>query len=662
MTDQVVEPIAGNVEDQYVDPQVLADLMAALERVFKIGVYYPAGHAMCDQAADGFLQVMAQTLGKAPSLRFEACGGRLSLQGTTLDPESRGVESFLDLIGGLGIAVVEIDSNVTASDLHEFVTRLLAYRNQIKGARDFQQVVIEGMPLTVTIEHLEFMTREIVETDDGESGMGDRSQPTIEALLATLAQNGLTPEELRRCRKMLEAIPGYLEGNFRDTGGLPQVSWSEVEKLLMTAARTTLEPKDSCQDQPRERSSSHMNLDALTSIFRTLGHKSDEGSPREAIDLLLTQLHRPTPKNEEDSGKPRPKPKPKPMSELMPVNELVVAIAACGREAESETPQLMAESRAEELSILLQMMRYDQKRSVQARIQKRLRDITRTSLSHEEWEIAVAAAQDILDPEREELTCASLQLLMDAVRSSGTQSGLAFLRDVSEGCSAAQIDLLWHFMLNEILLEGQRKHPESFATICTLVARPDREAMQERLGRLENLEAITKKRCARDVVTPIPPELYPVFSLLMGSSRASYLGGRIFEGLKRQPVGWLCRAILPLVKHYEPRYRRFIEEILLQAGRDDVSPALSEAAVRIVAEHLPNLGPRERHESWVPDTLRAVGRLQAASGRQILEEVLGARQFLIFHIWPHTCRQAARSSLAQLRRSPDRSPETDGNV
>ena len=346
----------------------------------------------------------------------------------------------------------------------------------------------------------------------------------------------------------------------------------------------------------------------------------------------------------------------------MPVDELLAAIEACAREAETREPQLMTDSRTEELSILLQMMRHDQKRRVQARIQKRLRDIARTALSPEEWKIAVAGARDTLDPEHEELSFESLQLLMDAVRSSGVQSGLAFLRDITEECSAAQIDLLWHFLLNEILLEGRRKHPEAFAEICTLVARPDRETMRERLGRLEDLEAVTRKRCARDVVTPIPPELYPVFALLLGSSRASYLGGRIFDGLKLHPVGWLCRAVLPLVKHYEPRYRRFLEQVLLEAGRDDVSPGMSEAAVRIVAEHLPNLGPRERHESWVPDTLRAVGRLQAASGKQVLEEVLGARQFLVFHVWPHACRQAARSSLAQLQRSPDRSPETAGSA
>ncbi|RKZ10798.1 hypothetical protein DRQ50_14205, partial [bacterium] len=603
-TSDAVQTINHAEEEEYVDPQALADLMEALERVFKIGVYYPAGHSMCDQAADRFLKALERTLGKAPSLRFEVGGGKLSLQGVNMDPELRGVESFMDLIGGIGISVVEIDSNVSSNDLHDFVSRLLSYRNKIKGARDFQQVVVEGMPLTIGVEHLEFMTREIEDMEDPEAGSGDASQPTIEALLATLSVHGLNTEEIKRCRKLLESIPRYLDSHIRDTGSLPQVSWGEVEKLLMKAARTDLKVEQPRAGDPGERASSHVNLDALTSIFRSLGNRPEsEENSREAIDLLLGHLHRPTPKNE--GGEKKAPPKPKPLSELMPVAELLAAIEACARESGTDEPQLMTEGRTEELSILLQMMTRNQKRLVQSRIQKRLRDITRTTLSPAEWEIMVAGARGFLDPDEEERSFGPLLLLTDSVRSSGVQSGLAFLRDISEGCSQAQIDKLWPFMLNEILMEGRRKHSVAFDEICSMVARPDRETMLGRLGRLESLEALARKRCVRDVVTPIPLELCPVFSLLLGTSQGSYLGPRIFDGMKRQPQGWICRAILPLVDQYQSRHRRFLEQLLLEVGTDNPSSALSEAAVRIVAEYLPELGTRERHESWVPDTLRA---------------------------------------------------------
>ncbi len=140
MKDSNTTTAALEEEPQTVDPMAAADLVAALDRVFRIGVYYPSGHAMCDQAAEEFTRAMGRTLGKAPSLRFEVAGGVLSLQELPLDPELRGVVDFLELMETLGVAAIEMDSNLLPCDLYEFVIGMLAYRNEIKGAREFQQL------------------------------------------------------------------------------------------------------------------------------------------------------------------------------------------------------------------------------------------------------------------------------------------------------------------------------------------------------------------------------------------------------------------------------------------------------------------------------------------------------------------------------------------
>ena len=46
-----------------------------------------------------------------------------------MDAETRGVQSFQDLLEHLGIARVEIDREIAAGDLHSFVTKLLALRS-----------------------------------------------------------------------------------------------------------------------------------------------------------------------------------------------------------------------------------------------------------------------------------------------------------------------------------------------------------------------------------------------------------------------------------------------------------------------------------------------------------------------------------------------------
>lgn len=449
MTDQVTNIAEQDIEAQLVDPQAVADLMAALERVFKIGVYYPSGHAMCDQAAAQFMQTLERALGKAPSMHFEASSKGLALQGLLLENDLRGVKDFLDLLTGLGIATVDMESHVTAEDLHEFVTRLLAYRNRIKGARDFQQVVVEGMPATIHVEHLEFTARDAEDAEDDEDS-GDVSQPSVEAFLATLAKRGLDANQISRCRKLLKAIPGYLSQQSLDSAALPQVTWSDVEKLLVKAVKVK-EPEPGKEDE--ERSGSHVNLDALTAIFKTLGKHQEDASSREAIDLLLTHLHRAAPEHMEAKGEAKKKPVPAKDLDLMPMSDLRAAIDGCGKQATGPT-RLMTEGRAEEISILMQMLGGDQKLKVQARIQKQIRDVARSPLTPDEWAVAVAGTRQLLDPEHEDRVLGPMVILTEALRTSEHASVLVFLRDVARDCAPEQTALLWPFLVNEALVEG----------------------------------------------------------------------------------------------------------------------------------------------------------------------------------------------------------------
>ena len=308
MKDSNTTTAALEEEPQTVDPMAAADLVAALDRVFRIGVYYPSGHAMCDQAAEEFTRAMGRTLGKAPSLRFEVAGGVLSLQELPLDPELRGVVDFLELMETLGVAAIEMDSNLLPCDLYEFVIGMLAYRNEIKGAREFQQLVIEDMPPTIHVEHLEFLVPEVEEPSEDCSG--DTSQPRLETLLGTLRKQGLNNEQVGQCRQLMRAIPGYLTQAKLDGANLPQVTWKDVEKLLLNSVQT--KPGRSSDDDGNAPSPDG-NLNALTAIFGALSN-SQTGQHRTAIDLLISVSRREIPSDFQDGNQPKPHSKPKPVS------------------------------------------------------------------------------------------------------------------------------------------------------------------------------------------------------------------------------------------------------------------------------------------------------------------------------------------------------------
>ncbi len=387
MNETLTPELAPGDEARRIDPQAVADLMGALERVMRIGVYYPSGHIMCDQAAAHFLRALERTLGKSPSLRFGLAGGRLHVQDVPLDEDLRGVAGFREILTLLGISAVVIDSNVTAVELHDFVTRLLAYRNQVKGAHRFQQVKVEGLPASIAVEHLEFTARDADPDVDGDGSdgnhTGDRGNPTLEALLTALARRGLGPDELERCRRLLEAIPGYLKENRLETAAMPQVSWQDVEKLLVRAVQSASEPAPAAAGHGGPpRSGGNVNLDALTAIFKKLGERAEAENPRHAIDLLLSLSHRGAAAPAGDDGEAPPKPRPKRSDEAreVPVDELRAALGRLRRPGRRSAGSWPAAAAARSWSSCCRCSARDQKLPVQVRIQKRIRDIARTGL------------------------------------------------------------------------------------------------------------------------------------------------------------------------------------------------------------------------------------------------------------------------------------------
>jgi hypothetical protein len=634
-------------EGQIVDPQAVVDLMAALDRVFRIGVYYPSGHAMCDQAAADFLKAFARTLGKSPSLRFSLAGGVLHLQDVPLEEDLRGVTGFREILTLLGISGVVIDSNVSAGEMHRFVMQLLTYRNRVKGAHRFQQLEVEDLPLSISVEHLEFTAHDIEpDEDDTDDEVGDPSNPTLETLLTALARQGLSSGELASCRKLLEAIPGYLQNSGLDGSALPQVGWQDVQKLLLRAVRAT---DEAAGTGPADSHSTHVNLDALTAIFKTLSERADAENPRQAIDLLLNLSRRESmPEMFRDGAPTRPKPGPSPEIEAWPLQDLRIALDACAVRATGPV-DLQSTHAAEELSILMQMLRRDHKLPVQVRIQKRIRDIARTGLQPEEWAVATAGMRDLADPAQEERLFAPLLILTDALRDSGTASVLAFLRDVSEGCDAARQALFWPFLVNEILLEGPLRSPAAYADVCRLAGALADEAMQARLPRLESLAVLRERRCARGALTPPPAELDRVLAVVLGSVHADCVGEALLDGMRQQPPNWLAEAVVPLVNRYEPRHRHFLIEALRTGGDEEPGKSVLESAGRLVGEYLPELTSRDGNEPWLPHTLRSVAALNVPGGAAMLQRIVAERRWFVWPAWPRACRQAALETLAGWR-------------
>jgi hypothetical protein len=484
-------------------------------------------------------------------------------------------------------------------------------------------------------------------------------------LLSSLSRQGLNTSQIAQCRRLLQAIPTDMEERQTSGGGSIRVTWNDVEKLLLRAVR--LSP-DADWEPSRGRSTTHTNLDALASMFETLGKGSDTDKPHDAIDLLFTLTRRPDavsteedtqeedPGNEKPkddmpaAGKPADKPQGKPESSQggESLDELRQALRRCAAQA-SEPVNLIADDRQEELSILMQMLRTDQKPQVQVRIQKHLRENLKAELQPAEWRIVVEGVHLLVRQRDEERLSGALVMMTDALRRSEFTSSLALLRDVCRDCPLDELAILWPYVINEILVCGKHPDPMAFRELCEIVAKLPPEGMERGLPKLQHLEALRDQHFALDVFVPPPTVLYPIFAQLLDTSRGAFIGERLVNGLRRSPPGWVGEAVLPLMSRFHPKHKRFLAELLRTTGQSRPSKTLLESAGRIIGELLPALPHNRRGRAWVPGSIRSVSRLPVPNARAVLQGIVRGRRLWVFPEWPSACRKAARDMLKQSK-------------
>lgn len=624
-----------------VDPDAVADLMVGLERMFKIGVYYPAGHSVRDQAAEHFLTSLARVVRQARSLRIEWDGERLAVQGFALDPGQRGVAPFREYLVDLGIDTIEIDPRIGAADLHQFVTRMLALRTRVKGALEFQSIVIDELPATISVSQRTFLAREVRGGLVNDLQGGDDAHPTLEAVLASMQARGLAPEEIERCRVLLAQAADHLRDDGLDGTALPQVAWTDVQTLLERAVRQD-------NDAPaflRDRSAAMSDLNLLSSVFEALRTRTAADTPRREIDLLLTIAQRDASARVAPGASARVKAAT--VSE-QPTEDLKAAVAAIAP-PNAATRDLAAANRGEILSILMQMLARDQKPAAQLRIQKDLRAILRAGVNADERAVVVAGMRNLLSLGDEERLYGALRIVLEALRTTPGTSPLRMLDDVAQDRPDVDTLVLWPAVVNELLLSGGRSDPEAFATACALVARPTPPEMQAMLPRLETLEALRDHRCARDVFMPPATELYRVFAVLLRSPHAAFIGAQLIGGLRLKPLNWVAEATTPLLAEFRPPHRRFLVDLLKLDQAETVPPAVAERAGRILAESLPVLARESRNQPWVAKAILATARLPVPEADDLLRRIIRARHHLVCHEWPEASRRAAKQALAARR-------------
>jgi hypothetical protein len=620
---------------------LLSDFMNALQRLLRICVYYPTGHAILDKATDRFLNLLQTLAQRKHFIRFEDDGKSLLLEQVQVDEPQAFIKEFRRLLADLSIIAIEISRDIPKKDLHEFIRKLVAGRPKQTAAMRFSSVELTDIPSTIKITQREFLAREDTSTD----GRLDSAAKNLNAFFATLAEYGLTDAQIDQCRMLLTALPERMKKLPFKTGELPTVSWDDIAALLAH----TVQGKSLVQ-----RSSSHGNLDMLASILSSLEEETDDKKSREAINILIDIVKKPLREQEskrkaEDAEASRGTEggslSPAGLQDFVDQNRLHSSRLRKIQDIPREN---------ETLSVLMQLVQQRQSLGNQARIAQFFNDIVAPPLEEKTWDILSRGLLAIIRKGDQANLSSVLRLIAEALRRSPHTDPLELFTKILLLCRGEEARTLWPFAVNELLVSGGGSSSKIFSQLCSCLAHMPWKDMIKAYPVLQSLEAFQRGQVSVGVFSELNSSCYQLCAFLLKTPIAPQIQGSVIAGLRNGAGNELIKAVAPLLDASIPEHKAFLDKFLLQSTREGAGKGITVLAGDIIVKGLQALPQEMREQSWVPFTIKAVGDLQSGAGRELLKQIVTAKRLLLLSEWPEACRNAAKDALARMRRRPKR--------
>lgn len=623
----------------------MVEFLESLHRICKVGTYYPAGHVALDQAAGHFQKKISKVADTNRSVLIELQGETLRVAGMEIARLTNALQELKKLLFDLGVNSLEIDRTILMPELLQLVKSLLLGRSRLQGIKKFTQAAIVDLPSSVRIQQKEFLVDESAVCQDGK---GEGADHGLDSVFLALADMGLEGGQVEQCRSFLSSLAEKFSGRPLNLKGLPSVTWSDVRNLLVKiVSGADLHSMDSGGVATQN------DLRALSAILQGLEKETQDKGAQKTINLLISVFGDATARKKtvaDSSGKA----KRIRSSDNTPVQSVWQLQAFIDDNAMEGTTlaKLNQIDRREELSILLQLLQYQQVPTVESKIRQNLRDILTSQLNEGELEILTGGLMQLATGTERNRFYEAMQFLAPLARGAKNFTSHQFLVMICQKISAAARALLWPILVNEILATGRTIDRKAFDELVTIAARlPDPE-MRERWPELQTMDCFQDKKIAADTFNPKHGQSFPLFSFLLETSMKKQIGARILSGLIAYPPDWLIEAVAPLLQLDNPQHIKFLQVYLLVAQQKNFSVKLRVAAGTLVVHHLPELTEEQRRETWVIKTILASPELQIEETRPLLERIRDEKRMLIVPIWPVGCRRAAAEALKNLRRKP----------
>ena len=638
-------PSVGKQEaPSHLSQMKLVEFLESLHRIFKIGIYYPAGHAVLNQAAEQFQRNLTDVVDTRRSVVVELRGDSILVEQVEIQRLTRAVEEFRKLLNDLGIWTLEIDHGILLAELLQLVKCLLLGRSQLQGKKDFTMGELQDLPASVKIRQKEFMIDEssiiVGGGDDDDEGHG------LNSVFEILAEQGFERAQIDQCKRFLNSLADKFSGRKLDLRGLPSVTWADVRKLLVKVVTSAYRRNEGGALVVQN------DLNALSSIFAGLERQAEDRETKETISLLISVFGRFSPSQTQpaagkDAGRLR--------DEVIPVMTIEQLQEFVGKNYvhASILERISLGDRCEELSILLQLLHGQPEEMVLDRIRKNLRSVLALGLSDREIELVANGLAALLNGGVTDTFEETLALVTVMLRSPSLPTSLQFLERLYRKIDPARLDAAWTVIVNELLMVGRNEKGEVFDRLAAIASSLPDEEMRRLWQRLEEMDVFQSKKMATDIFDPAARRSYRLFSFLLTTSMKKAISARVLDALRAHPPDWMIEAVAPLLQPLVPNHMKFLQAYLLLARKsNEVPSSMLAMAGNLVVQHLPELTDEQKGEPWVLKTIQAMPEMQVEQTRTVLNQIITEKRVMLMPKWPSACRKTANEAMARLKRRP----------
>ncbi len=624
----------------------LVAFIEAFYRVFKVGIYYPTGHAVLDQSADKCIQQLRDISPTLECVKISMDRSNLLVENIALPDASSSVNDLYRLLEKLGIRSVTLHISITVKSLLFVIKKLLAWRMQLESTQSFITFDLADLPPGIRLEQQEFLVdeRAIVE----ESPPGDSHQHLDEICLA-LGEQGLNKQQVEQCRAFLEKLSKPQDSKkHSDIKGYPNATWEDVSSLLykiVTGAYSL--------DKEQYDAVANNDINVIGSIFENLESTLTDKKSKETIKFLLSHLTgRVT--DELDAGIESKKPQ-KIIRRLLENDEKLGASELKSFIYENKIPLKILEKitsvdSSEELSILLQLFSPDITEDLHGKLELRLKTILCERLNQRAKEVLAGGIIYFVNAGNMAYFRRILILVLQTLRDSEYLSSIEFMVDLWGRVPASIQIVFWPYLVNELLVVGRGENNDVFYKATEIASQLHIDRMSKLCFQLEELDACQEKKGAATFFDPTCIFSYKLFAVLFDTTLVDTVAGVVFSTMLEKPQDTLFKAVGPVLDLTKPADLAFFRAYLMQAHLKEPPLALKMAAGQIILEFLQNISEEEKTLSWVQNTIAATAGLSIEGMKDMLHKIMKEKKMGVLPTWPRNCRIAAETTLKSMKR------------